>query len=113
MDEELGRVVALELELLRPEARSSDERLAELLHPEFIEFGASGRRWQREDIIGSLTAETGRAITATDIEARYLAEDVALVTYRSHTEQRDAWRSSSWRRDDGHWRVLFHQGTVI
>jgi hypothetical protein len=73
MDGEPGRVVALELELLRPEARSSAERLAELLHPEFTEFGASGRRWQLEDIIGS----------------------------------------SIWRRDEGHWRVLFHQGTVI
>jgi hypothetical protein len=113
VDEELERVVELELELLRPDVRSDRTRLEELLHPEFIEFGASGRRWQRADIIGSLTAETSSKITATDVDARRLAEDVVLVTYQSHTEQRNAWRSSIWCLNDRRWQVLFHQGTVI
>jgi hypothetical protein len=117
-DAELDEVVRLELELHRADVRADAGRLGELLDPEFVEFGASGTRWDRDSIIEALLAEPGpgsedaTAIEATDVEARRLAEGVVLVTYRTRTPERRALRSSIWRRADGRWRVYFHQGTV-
>lgn len=45
-------VLGFEMELLRPEVRASRERLESLLDDDFVEIGASGRRWTREAIIG-------------------------------------------------------------
>ncbi len=111
-------MIRLELELHRPEVRADAKRLDELLDPEFVEFGASGARWDRVSIVESLLAEPGPqsenavVIEATDVVARWLADDVVLVTYTTQTPQRRALRSSIWRRTEGLWRVYFHQGTV-
>jgi hypothetical protein len=48
----------------------------------------------------------------------WLAPEVALVTYRSQktrpggTTQR-ANRSSIWKKMDGRWQMIFHQGTPL
>ncbi|MFD7702692.1 DUF4440 domain-containing protein [Streptomyces caelestis] len=47
-----------ELSLLdHPEVRRSPECVGELLHPDFLEFGASGRIRDRASIIAALAAE--------------------------------------------------------
>jgi hypothetical protein len=115
-DTDLAAVIRLELELHEPDVRSDAGRLDELLDPDFVEFGASGRRWDRASIMESLLAEPvseqGDIIEATDVAARRLAEDVVLVTYTTQTPERRALRSSIWRRTDERWRMYFHQGTV-
>jgi hypothetical protein len=53
----------------------------------------------------------------TDLECALLAEDVALVTYRtSRTDalggiQISSLRSSIWTKKPGGWLLRFHQGT--
>jgi hypothetical protein len=47
----------LEERLLRPDVRSSAEQLDKLLADEFIEFGSSGRVFNKEQIIGTLAYE--------------------------------------------------------
>lgn len=84
----------------------------------FSEFGASGRRWTRQDTIESLAAEqtvTGQAMIAavSDLAGARLADDVVHVTYTSQSATRRCHRSSIWRRTPAGWRVYFHQGTVI
>jgi hypothetical protein len=115
-DTDLAAVIRLELELHEPSVRSDAGRLGELLDPDFVEFGASGRRWDRASIMESLLAEpvseNGDTIEATDVAAQRLADDVVLVTYTTQTPERRALRSSIWRRVDGRWRMYFHQGTV-
>jgi hypothetical protein len=115
-DTDLAAVIRLELELHEPDVRSDAGRLDELLDPDFVEFGASGRRWDRASIMESLLAEPvseqGDIIEATDVAARRLADDVVLVTYTTQTPERRALRSSIWRRTDERWRMYFHQGTV-
>lgn len=43
-----------ELRLLDPRTRRSPERVAELLHPDFTEFGASGRAWDRASMLAAI-----------------------------------------------------------
>jgi hypothetical protein len=110
--DDLQQVIDGELALLRPEVRRDPDRLRALLHPDFVEFGASGRVWDRTSIAG-VTRGVEEAITATDVTPRRLGTDAVLLTYRSQTAGRQALRSSTWVRADGEWLLLFHQGTPI
>lgn len=103
-----------ELRLLRPEVRSSPDLLGELLHPEFREFGASGRYWDRTSIIESLLAgeDPGpRPVVVSRMEGVRLAPDVVHLTFDTENNGRLAHRSSLWRRTVDGWRMYFHQGT--
>jgi ribonuclease HI len=110
-DAELDAVVALELELLEPATRAASERLEPLLHPEFREIGASGRRWDRAGVIDALTADPGEPWSAHEIVARRVVRDVVLVTYTARRAAGASLRSSLWVRENDRWQVVFHQGT--
>lgn len=107
--------VAGELRLLDPAVRSSADLMAELLHPEFREIGASGRLWNRSEIITSLV-ESSRAsdepIGVSDMAGLLLAPGVVHLTYVSDNGARRARRSSVWRWTEAGWRLYFHQGTL-
>ena len=108
---DLRQVVDGELALLRPDVRRDPEQVVALLPPDFQEFGASGRVWDRGSIV-SVTSGTDAPIQATDLRTRDLGADAVLVTYRSREPGREALRSSVWLRDpDAGWLLLFHQGT--
>ncbi|MFI7409431.1 DUF4440 domain-containing protein [Streptomyces sp. NPDC049627] len=103
-----------ELRLLDPEVRSSPDLLGELLHPEFREFGASGRSWDRTSIIESLLAGEApgpRPVVVSRMEGVRLAPDVVHLTFDSENNGRRAHRSSLWRRTDDGWQMYFHQAT--
>jgi ribonuclease HI len=108
---DLREVVQRELALLEPDVRRDAERVLALLHPDFLEYGASGRVWDRGSIT-AVTSGTESPIEATDLQTRYLGADAVLVTYRSREPEREALRSSVWLRDpEAGWLLLFHQGT--
>jgi hypothetical protein len=111
-DPDLDEVVARELALLDPEVRRDPGRVRAFLHPEFVEFGASGRVWSR-DSSAAVTSGVEQRITASDLVPRRLAEHVVLLTYRSREPGREALRSSTWIREGGEWLLLFHQGTPV
>ncbi|MGR8007441.1 nuclear transport factor 2 family protein [Streptomyces hypolithicus] len=104
-----------ELRLLDPLVRNSADLLAELLHPEFREFGTSGRRWDRESIIAALAGAdaeaTTRPVTTTAMTGVQLAPDLVLLTFDTEAKGRRAHRSSLWRRTERGWLLYFHQGT--
>ncbi len=109
-------VIGLELQLLQPQVRASAGELEKLLHPDFYEFGASGRKWDRSDTILALTGERPPAedapASAAEITGIRLADDVVHVTYLSRRDERSAHRSSIWLRTGAGWRLYFHQGTL-
>ncbi|WP_125610103.1 ribonuclease HI family protein [Specibacter cremeus] len=110
-DAVLDAVIALERELLTPDTRADAGRLAFLLHPEFEEIGASGRLWDRDDMIAALV-EGGSGQANMDLMGAAMLDDAtALLTYRSFDRRGTALRSSLWRRDGTQWRLRFHQGT--
>jgi len=107
-------VTALERRLLDPAVRADAAAVDALLHPDFMELGASGRVWDRAATLAALAAGTGApAIEVFDLVGEQLAEHVVLLTFRTRRAGRVAVRSSIWVRDRGRWRVRFHQGTVV
>lgn len=113
-EEAIEAVVRAELELLDPDVRRSAEQLTALLHPDFVELGSSGRRWDRDSMIASLTCsdQTSRA-HAVDMVPVSVAPGVVHLRYVSVNGRRRAQRSSIWVHDECGWRAWFHQGTVI
>ena len=105
-------VVELELSLLRHDVRTDRRRLDALLHPDFVEIGASGRRWTRAELVEVMLDETDHdEPVARDIEGRLIDQDTVLVTYTTVRDGRATHRTSTWVRVDGRWIVLHHQGT--
>ena len=89
-----------------------------LLHPDFEEFGRSGTRYSREDVLQEFgPASTPPAIRAEHFRLVELAEGIALLTYVSaHVDaggnaHRQTLRSSLWVLTDAGWQMRFHQGT--
>jgi hypothetical protein len=121
LDEQSSLLCELEKKLHRPETRASADAVAGLLADEFIEFGASGQIWTRQQVIDGLardrTTHAEGEHDGSEFRVHWLAEGVALVTYRgtlrmpSLGTERRYLRSSIWKRIDGQWRMVFHQGT--
>lgn len=112
-------LLALETALQTREVRNSEEKLRELLAPEFREFGRSGLAYTFDDIVARLVTESGPDNTSiSDFNATMLSDTIALATYRGARISDDGRRlltnrSSIWRLDpDGKWRMVFHQGTA-
>jgi len=108
----------LEQQLLQPSTRRDATTLTSLLAEDFREFGSSGRIYTRQQIIDELAAESPPTITLSDPLCQQLAEDIALLTYRSARTialkaASHALRSSLWVYRDNRWQMIFHQGTPI
>jgi hypothetical protein len=107
----------LEEYLLQPLARKSSQEVSRLLADEFIEFGSSGRIYNKQQTLAALQHETPVQRTLTNFYAHALAPDVALVTYyiirqaEPGTPPAHSLRSSIWQFLDDRWQMLFHQGT--
>ncbi len=116
----LGELIRLlEERLLQADVRKSAKDVAELLADDFIEIGSSGRIFDKHATIDALRYESPVEILLTDYQARILAPDVILVTYRAvrtasaSTPTTQSLRSSIWKRLDGRWQLVFHQGTPL
>jgi hypothetical protein len=107
----------METALLDPAVRRDRGQVAALLAEDFVEFGSSGKVWTRDQILDLLATENYQPPMVEDLQCHLLAEDVALVTYRTvgidakTGQSACVLRSSLWTRVTAEWRVRFHQGT--
>lgn len=108
-----------ELRLHDPAVRASAEGVR-LFDPEFVEIGASGRRWTYEEMVAALptlhgTGADSRPIEASRMRGVLLAPDLVHLTYETVIDGRRARRSSLWRKGGGDagWRLYYHQGTPV
>ena len=109
---------SLEIALHQPGVRCDVARLSELLHASFYEIGRSGRCYTRADILRELPLEAPpAAIHSQDYRVFEIGDGIALLTYKSAEKNADGklsrhtLRSSVWLREDGGWKIRFHQGT--
>ena len=109
-----AELLALEERLLDPAVRAVPALVRALLAPEFTEFGASGRVFNRDAILAALASEPPRlARQARGFKVRQLAPGVALTTWRvTRADGVETLRSSVWQQQGGHWQMVFHQGTL-
>lgn len=107
----------LEIELLQPDVRKNTDRINELLADDFIEFGASGNKYTKNDILEHLPKLAKAKYTIYDFSAVQISPDTILATYRvekeivASKEKSFSLRSSLWQNRNGSWQMFFHQGT--
>lgn len=92
--------------------RYAPSRVELLLDDDFVEIGASGRRWERDAIIAELAGSPEVESNVPALSVRSVDAHVAMVEYVTATPDRRVLRSSWWRRCDGGWRCFSHQATV-
>lgn len=118
--DEVSQAIAAELRLIDPRVRAARSQAAELLDPEFVEVGASGRRWTREQLLAALpdmagSSDDGPRYRPSDITGVALAPGLVHLTYETLLDGRRARRSSLWRKpgDGAGWRLYYHQATPV
>ncbi len=93
---------------------------SDILDEDFVEFGRSGAIYNKAETVAALIPRDeapGWIADLADLATRFLSVDLALVTdvsFRRHDDgrtDRASLRRSLWRRCDGRWRMVFHQGT--
>lgn len=101
----------------RPEFASTRADFERMTADDFWEIGASGRRYSRQhvlDVLQQREPDPAEAEWETrDFHCRELGPSTYLLTYTLRQQERLSRRSTIWRRVDGEWQVLFHQGTLV
>ncbi|MGW3332757.1 nuclear transport factor 2 family protein [Streptomyces rubiginosohelvolus] len=123
---DVSAAIEAELQLMDPAVRASRSLAARLLDPEFVEVGASGRRWTYEEMLAALPELDGGGgsgegdgdgprFEPAGMAGVVLAPGVVHLTYETVFDGRRARRSSLWRRQDGEtsWRMYYHQATPV
>lgn len=118
--DDVAEAIQGELRLMDPRVRVSRELARRLLDPEFVEVGASGRRWTYEQMLAALpemsgNTEDGPRYEPSRITGAVLAPGLVHLTYETTIAGRRARRSSLWRRGVGEagWRLYYHQATPV
>ncbi|MGW3586106.1 nuclear transport factor 2 family protein [Streptomyces rubiginosohelvolus] len=123
---DVNAAIDAELQLMDPAVRASRSLAPRLLDPEFVEIGASGRRWTYEEMLAALPDLDGGSGSGEGDRDRprfepsrmvgvVLAPGIVHLTYETVIDGRRARRSSLWRRRDGEtgWRMYYHQATPV
>ena len=111
----------LERKLSNPNLRGDSTELLQIMHDDFIEFGASGRCFDKTEIINLLVNEQNYVEYEVEkFTCTLLSSSVAHVTYiiPQRTDKNGSilygsTRSSIWKNTNGEWQIYFHQGTRI
>ncbi|WP_436860232.1 hypothetical protein [Staphylococcus caeli] len=86
-------------------------KVKEVLHPDFKEFGKSGKVYDKTDI--SDIKLDGDEYEIHEFLEYSLSDDCKLCTYTlsNITKNSVTNRSSIWKYYENDWKLLFHQGT--
>lgn len=85
--------------------------------PTFWEVGASGQRYSRQYVLDVLSRRATDPMhddwRAEDFCVAPAGADHYLLTYTLHQAKRTTRRLTVWRRGDGQWQAIYHQGTIV
>jgi len=101
----------------RPEHGTTRAAFEAMTAEEFWETGASGRRYSREFVIDTVLQRYSGPYEdvwrTEDFYCQCIAPDHYLLTYTLHQGPRKTRRATLWRRQQGRWVAVYHQGTVV
>jgi hypothetical protein len=102
----------------RPEFGITRDAFESMMHADFWEIGASGRRYSREYVLAVL--EKRHQLPHKDVwetsefHCQCLSPNIYLLTYTLiQNNIRKTRRSTIWQRTEVGWKIMFHQGTIV
>ncbi|MFF1344916.1 DUF4440 domain-containing protein [Streptomyces sp. NPDC058322] len=118
--EDVREAIAGELRLMDPSVRMSRSLARQLMDPDFVEVGASGRRWTYDEMLAALpeldgAAEDSPRYEPSNFTGVLLAPGLVHLTYETTLGGERARRSSLWRKQGAAatWQMYYHQATPI
>lgn len=115
--QDVDKLRELEESLWVAQTRFDRAYMEQILSPEFIEFGRSGKVYSREDTLAAAYRDIRCTFPLKNFTAHLLEANVFLVTYVSETLEDGgvlvANRSSIWIKTPAGWQLRFHQGTPV
>ena len=117
LDDVKAELLAREPIFHRPELGTSREAYLLQTAEDFWEVGASGRVYDRLDVVEALVRR-GKVPgdehwVLSEARCRQLGPETYALTYRLDQAGRLTRRLTLWRRDADGWKILYHQGTII
>ena len=102
-------VIGLEKSFLTDEVRSDPAAVADLLHPDWVEVGKSGRVWTKADKLAEVSPGLGTEFELISVDR--IAPEVIVVQWRGLSDRGNSRRVSVWVRESGRWLMRYQQGT--
>lgn len=114
-------LIKLETDILAAQKSGDFSAISNLLADDFQEIGSSGRVYSKAEVLQAIQAGPLLDYAVESFKLLPINDGTVIVTYiatsrriSTGTERVNrAYRSSTWVRRDGSWRMVFHQGTPI
>lgn len=109
------KIYALEISLLDPQVRKNIKELDRLIADNFYEIGASGKVYDKNNVLARLPLEQNDEILGEviDFEIDNITEYLIRANYILEEKTRRTRRTSIWQRQNDNYQMIFHQGTVL
>lgn len=107
----ISTIKDLELCFFDKSVRHSESALNNIIADDFIEFGSSGRVYNKNEIRAFLLSSEAPVPELKNFSVRDIGNNTFLVTYISEKNDTFTLRTSIWEEINGKWKILFHQGT--
>ena len=108
-------LLKLEMSLWINETRNNYDYLNKVLHPDFKEFGKSGKTYSKTDLLQNLDLHIKAKFPFKNLDVKQIDDSSFLITYQAEIVENGksiiSNRSSIWIGKDS-FQLLFHQGTL-
>jgi hypothetical protein len=113
--DELEKIHALEIALHEPQVRKDIKKLDRLIADNFYEIGASGKVYDKNNILARLPLEQNYEIygKVINFEIAHISENLIRANYTLEEKTKRTRRTSIWQRHHNNYQMIFHQGTLI
>ena len=102
----------LESLLIAPTYAVPIEIINELIAEDYVEIGSTGQIFAKQDLLDYHQASP-KPIIIKDFQTKDLTDGLALIGYKTIEDPISTIRTSIWREEEGTWRLVFHQATLI
>lgn len=112
-------IFQLENKLQQPDVRKSKIKLKELISDDLIEIGSSGQIYTKKDVLKNLPMSPEIKFIMTDFKIVIFSPSIIQSLFKTEkTNQKTnkktcSLRSSIWKKNNGKWKMIFHQGTPL
>lgn len=110
-----SELILKEEQLLENDIRNDGSSITELIEDKCIEISASGKQriYKSGELFGNVDGEL--YIVSNSVRLINISDDCKLLLYIvekvNKNKRLKSNRSSIWKKTDGKWKMIFHQGT--